>query len=210
MGIRERKARHKNQLREQILSVAEELFVTEGYRNVSMRKIAQRIEYSPTTIYRLFENKTEIMNRLIADGYRGVYECYDRVLEERGDSPVETLGQIIRAYARFAMDHPNHYELWFSSGELDVSDGRLRMRHGEASYPVYQTWLDLIEECRAAGAFAKGRGTLELFQLIWGSVHGLISVRIRHPRFHWPPVAGHVDALLAVLLPGLRREPETT
>ena len=51
MGTKERRATEKEQLRHQILSAARELFVNEGYENVSMRKIAHKIEYSPTTIY---------------------------------------------------------------------------------------------------------------------------------------------------------------
>ena len=56
MGIKERRAREKEQLRRQILSAARELFVNEGYENVSMRKIANKIEYSPTTIYLYFKD----------------------------------------------------------------------------------------------------------------------------------------------------------
>lgn len=51
MGTKERRAREKEQLWQQILSAARELFVNEGYENVPMRKIAHKIEYSPTTIY---------------------------------------------------------------------------------------------------------------------------------------------------------------
>ncbi len=51
MGTKERRTREKEELRRQIIAAARELFVNEGYENVSMRKIADKIEYSPTTIY---------------------------------------------------------------------------------------------------------------------------------------------------------------
>ena len=57
MGIPERKERHRQDLRQRILEAAEELFVQDGYENVSMRGIAEKIEYSPTTLYRIFRNK---------------------------------------------------------------------------------------------------------------------------------------------------------
>jgi AcrR family transcriptional regulator len=50
LGIRERREREKAEIREKILDAARELFVNEGYEAVSMRKIADRIEYSPTAI----------------------------------------------------------------------------------------------------------------------------------------------------------------
>ena len=55
MGTKERRAREKEQLRRQIIDAARELFVSEGYANVSMRKIADKIEYSPTVIDTMIE-----------------------------------------------------------------------------------------------------------------------------------------------------------
>jgi len=202
MGIRERKERHRRNLRRMILEVAEDLFAREGYENVSMRKIAARIEYSPTTIYRLFRDKADLMEQLIAEGYRGVRERYEAILAERPASPLETLNLIIREYVAYALAHPNHYRLWFETSRLRLSGGRLEMRHGSTSYRVYHTWLDRIEECKAAGLLPP-RDALELFQLIWAAVHGMISLRIHHPGFPWPPLHRHVDALLALLERGL-------
>lgn len=50
MGVVERKAREKREIKDLILDAARKLFVREGYENVSMRKIADKIEYSPATI----------------------------------------------------------------------------------------------------------------------------------------------------------------
>jgi AcrR family transcriptional regulator len=206
VGITERKARQRRDLKRRILQAAEELFVREGYENVSMRKIAAKIEYSPTTIYRLFRNKAEIMDQLIAEGYRGVYERYEEILARRPDSPFATLSLIIGEYVTFALDNPNHYRLWFATGELRLRDGELQMRHGDISYRVYGTWLDRIDECKAAGSLPN-RDTLALFQLIWGSVHGLISLRIHHSDFPWLPLHQHIAEVLSLLKRGLTPEP---
>ena len=206
MGIQERKKRHINELRSRILAEAEQLFVEEGYQNVSMRKIAARIEYSPTTIYRLFESKAVIMRLLIADGYRRVYEQYQRILAEPSGSALQTLASVVRTYVDFALDNPNHYSLWFATSELEVVENRLQMRHGESKYRVYQTWLDLIEECKSEGVFV-GTDTLSAFQLVWGAVHGLIALRIQHPRFPWMPREQHIDQLLSMIELGLARAP---
>jgi len=202
VGIRERKARHKEDLRRRILDAAEALFARDGYGNVSMRKIAERVEYSPTTIYRLFRDKAEVMERLVAEGYRGVRERYDAILASRPSSPLETLKLVAREYVAFALAHPNHYQLWFATSRLRSSDGRLEMLHGSTSYRVYETWLELIDECKAAGLLPP-RDTLELFELVWAAVHGLISLRIHHPDHPWPPLGQHVDALLEMLEHGL-------
>ena len=202
MGIPERKARQRLDLRRRILAEAERLFVRDGYANVSMRKIAEGIEYSPTTIYRIFRDKAEVMEQLLAEGYRGVYERYEAILADRPASPLETLKRILREYIAYGVGHPNHYQLWFETGELRSRGGRLEMRHGGTSYPVYHIWLERLDECKAAGLLPP-RDTLELFQLVWAAVHGLISLRVHHPRFPWLPLEEHVDALFSVFERGL-------
>ena len=64
MGITERREREKEEVRKKILDAARELFATEGYERVTMRKVAEAIEYSPTTIYHHFEDKDDLVRAL--------------------------------------------------------------------------------------------------------------------------------------------------
>jgi AcrR family transcriptional regulator len=202
MGSAERTERHRQQLRQNIMDAAEQLFIEDGYQNVSMRKIADKIEYSPTTIYRYFKNKDDLMHQLIGTGYKEVYRRYQEILDQSQIPPLEKLNLIIKSYIEFSLSTPNHYKLWFATSELTMVDGHLQMSHGDLSYKVYYVWLDRIDECKAEGLFGD-RDTLDVFQLLWGSVHGMISLRIQHPRFSWMPVERHVDHLLAMLQRGL-------
>src|SRR6266542_5568938 len=70
MGIRERQDRERQAVRQAILEAARDLFITEGYRNVSIRKIAERIEYSPAAIYSYFPSKDDIFFALAEEGFR--------------------------------------------------------------------------------------------------------------------------------------------
>ena len=69
MGVQERKARQKENLRQEILDAARDLFVREGVENVSIRRIAERIEYSPGTIYLYFNDKAEILKTLCEETF---------------------------------------------------------------------------------------------------------------------------------------------
>ena len=70
MGIKERQERDREAVRRAILDAARDLFVTEGYQNVSIRKIAERIEYSPAAIYGYFPSKDDIFFALAEEGFR--------------------------------------------------------------------------------------------------------------------------------------------
>ena len=64
MGITDRKEREKQELKDLILKEAKAVFLEEGYEKTSIRKIADRIEYSPTTIYLYFKDKSELLLEL--------------------------------------------------------------------------------------------------------------------------------------------------
>src|SRR5262245_10572080 len=69
MGIRERQDRERQAVHQAILDAARDLFIAEGYRNVSIRKIAERIEYSPAAIYGYFPSKDAIFYALAEEGF---------------------------------------------------------------------------------------------------------------------------------------------
>src|ERR1051325_3421242 len=69
MGIKERHERDRETVRRAILDAARGLFVSEGYRNVSIRKIAEKIEYSPAAIYGYFPRKDDIFYALAEEGF---------------------------------------------------------------------------------------------------------------------------------------------
>src|ERR1700689_3029099 len=70
MGIKERHERDREAVERAILDAARDLFVAEGYANVSIRKIAERIEYSPAAIYVYFRSKDDIFFALAEEGFR--------------------------------------------------------------------------------------------------------------------------------------------
>src|SRR3954468_17808265 len=70
MGIKERQERDRKAVRRSILDAARELFVAEGFQNVSIRKIAERIEYSPAALYGYFASKDDIFFALAEEGFR--------------------------------------------------------------------------------------------------------------------------------------------
>src|SRR5580704_9777533 len=83
MGIKERHERDREAISRAILDAARELFVAEGYQQVSIRKIAERIEYSPAAIYGYFASKDDIFFALAEEGFRLLSEPIDPAHLER-------------------------------------------------------------------------------------------------------------------------------
>src|SRR4029079_4250593 len=73
MGVKERHEREREAVARAILDAARDLFVAEGYQNVSIRKIAEKIEYSPAAIYSYFPSKDDICLALTEEGFRMLF-----------------------------------------------------------------------------------------------------------------------------------------
>ena len=74
LGVKERQEREREAVTRAILDAARDLFVAEGYQNVSIRKIAERIEYSPAAIYSYFPSKDDIFFALAEEGFHLLFE----------------------------------------------------------------------------------------------------------------------------------------
>lgn len=175
MGVAERRAREKDDLRKKILDSAAELFIEQGYENVSMRKIAERIEYAPSTIYLHFRDKIDIVANLCS----ATFGELDRRLEEiytQGLGPMETLRRSLRAYIEFGLEHPSHYVFVFCTPSSTFQN--MAAESGQAIYGCgmasFYRLIDGLRVCMEAGVIRRGNVDL-LAQSTWLMIHGLTS-----------------------------------
>src|SRR5215468_1634410 len=111
MGPKQRREREKEEVKQKILDAARELFVEHGYEAVSMRKIAERIEYSPTAIYLHFKDKEAVLREICDADFGALAQGFATIA--RIADPRERLVATGNAYAEFGLTHPNHYRLMF-------------------------------------------------------------------------------------------------
>jgi AcrR family transcriptional regulator len=113
LGVKERQEREREAVSRSILDAARDLFVAEGYHNVSIRKIAERIEYSPAAIYSYFPSKDDIFFALAEEGFRILFTPPAREANESGGDLLNTIrGTIWRVY-EFSKSHPEYFALMF-------------------------------------------------------------------------------------------------
>ncbi len=173
MGIEERKKRDAGKMRSRILKAAMQLYVKGGYENVTMRRIAAKIEYSPGTIYLYFQNKKDIVLQLCYQGFERLLAHQDK-LEKIAD-PLERLSAGGRYYLAFALENPELYELMFATKEIFKESGP-----DEESVPLraFRKFAENVKACLDAGVFSDGEVETTAIAL-WATLHGLASLLIK-------------------------------
>jgi len=202
MGIAERRAREKDELRQKILSAASELFVENGFDNVSMRKVADKIEYAASTIYLYFKNKNELVAGICADAFGALN---DRLEEIEGQQlpPLEAFLAGVRCYIEFGLEHPHQYRLVFSNPVPEQVAEEFR-EVNTLGLQALEHLARSIERCRQAGVFTTTDPEVDAY-VIWMILHGVTSVIITDHGRHgmpWPSQEAIIDRALEMVLHG--------
>ncbi len=213
MGPRDRRDRERAELRERILNAARELFAEFGYEGVSMRKIAERIEYSPTAIYLHFADKETLFRELCTQDFLLLSTEFAALA--RVADPMERLFGIGEAYVRFGVTHPFHYRLMFMTPPPVAKCGGApydEERKGNPETDAYAMLRWTVEKAIAGGAFRAEYNDPELVaQTLWAAVHGVTSMQISlggNPWLPWCPIEQRTRAALDAVMNGLGRRKE--
>ena len=168
MGIRERQDRERQAVRQAILDAARDLFVSEGYRNVSIRKIAERIEYSPAAIYSYFPSKDDIFFALSEEGFRCLNVKVRTVVGR--DDPVAELRASWWAYYEFSKENREFFELMF----VDRSVPQITEQWSGLAFvhEVLALAESRIQRCIDAGIFPPHTNAAIAMHLLWGALTG--------------------------------------
>ena len=126
---------------------------------------------------------------------------YAAVMDREDLTPRDQLSRILASYVAYALEHPNHYHMWFVTSDSRLEEGVPRMHHGHQSFTVFRPWLVSIDGCLRMGMWP-GRERLEVFQTLWARVHGMIALRLQHQDFPWLPVAQQLATVMDLGEPG--------
>lgn len=112
MGLKEKKQKHREEFRREIIEAARSLFNTEGYDKFSMRKLAGKIGYSPTTLYLYFRDKDDLLYAISEELFAGLTASLERCVQKAA-GPLEALRRALIAYVEFGLSHQEHYRVAF-------------------------------------------------------------------------------------------------
>jgi len=210
VGVKDRRERERAEVREKILDAAREMFTTDGVDAVTMRAIAERIEYSAPVIYSHFADKHALIQELCHRDLRALAQAFGRI--GRIDDPIERLRRIGEAYVDFALEHPEQFRFMFMTPKPAEAT---RMAHeamkANPEEDAYSFLRNTVAEGIAAGRFRpQFKDVEELSQVAWGSVHGVVALHIAKCNdrwIDWRDARQTARQLADATLVGMLREP---
>ena len=198
---RARREQEKESLRRIILDAAGELFLEQGYEGFSMRRVAERIGYSATTIYRYYEDKDDLLFAVVNEGFSE----FARQLREAAEgvsNPLKRLEALWHTYVNFGLKNPVYYQMMFMQ-RADLLFESQREQTG----PMIESFDTLQRAVRAAmDAGVMKRGDVETYsRVIWSLVHGVTALALADPKRFTPEVMEKNSRLaLKMMSNGLR------
>jgi AcrR family transcriptional regulator len=171
-----RREREKIEMRQLIVDSAIEMYIKEGYDKLTLRSIAQRIEYAPGTIYLYFKDKHELFHAMHEWAFKKLLMEWDEKLSGI-KNPIERLRGLSEIYINFAFSNPELYDLMFILNEPMCAEANIE--EWPCGLSAFQFLVDTIEEALEKNLL-KSENAQTLAFMFWSSTHGMLSLHLRN------------------------------
>jgi AcrR family transcriptional regulator len=172
MGIIERKQRLKDETRLNILDASLRIVKEEGWEALSMRKIAEDIEYTPPVIYEYFASKEAILLELARIGFLRLEKLLQEVISQ-GYHPGEKIIQMWLAYWSFAFNEIDLYKLMFGV-DTHCANGQSKIPESELPALLFKTAIKTLY----GDKLPDEQIVATRYYTYWSVVHGLIAINM--------------------------------
>jgi AcrR family transcriptional regulator len=199
-----RREREKAEFREDVLAAARRIVLKEGFPALTMRKIADAIEYSPGTIYLYFESRDEIAFELCHKGFEELYAALSPCAKIR--DPIERVRDLGRRYVRFGIENPETYRLLFMEDPKFTSALYLENNKENILDPdtpgmqALGLLVSVFVELRAQNRLNVDDDPVALAEMTWSVVHGITSLEITNDAVPQTPVDQLLERMTDTLL----------
>lgn len=170
MGIAERRAREKEAIRALILKASWEIVMKDGWSSLSMRKIANAIEYSAPVIYGHFANKEAIMLELTKQGFQQLNQAL-KAARRKFQTPEEQIEGVAYAYLNFARTNKEYYQLMYGLGMPNCATVKEISELRDFTEIIEAPISELISK-----SSNKNIDPVAKLHAFWSILHGLISI----------------------------------
>ncbi|SAK67618.1 TetR family transcriptional regulator [Caballeronia hypogeia] len=182
-------------LRERILEVSRQIVKRDGFASLSMRKLADAIDYSPAALYLHFRSRGEIAQALRMEGHARLHEAF--LAQASIAEPAARLNAMARAYVEFGLAEPETYRLMFME-PAEPPDAAANAidpaAHGRA--PTLSLIADAFVELRAADRLPPHVAPGACAEGLWANLHGIVALALNGAPLPQTPVATLVELSL--------------
>ncbi|MDB6080505.1 MAG: TetR family transcriptional regulator [Akkermansiaceae bacterium] len=179
-GVLTERQEEKERVRERILDAAQKMMIEDGFRALSIRKLATRVQYSAGNIYLYFENRDAIARELCLRGYAEMLAWL-----EKGAATASKPGAKLRgasaAYLQFALARPEMYRLIYMDDPAYLEAVFAERREDDPATRAYELLIDLA--AATLGAQADRPQAVKLAESCWAAMHGIASLKLSCPTF---------------------------
>jgi len=166
VGIKQRRERERQATQQAILQAALEIASEEGWQAVTIRRVAEGIEYSPSAIYKYFEDKEAILHTLLLQGFGQMLAALEQVATHERN-PRERLLQIASAYWDFVWHHPTLYQLMF-----DLKGNIHEVEEAKTAFLLVRAAIEEWNQAQEV-RMADLDGAVDI---LWATMHGLVTL----------------------------------
>jgi AcrR family transcriptional regulator len=178
-----------------------------GYEGLTMRAVADRVEYSVAALYKHFADREELVRALCASDFYAFAQVLNArrgAREHTETDPIERLRGIARSYAEFALQHPEQYRVMFMA-PLPIEPAGIE--YGDPERDAYALVAHAVQRAQEAGHF-EGLDKDLVAQTLWAAMHGVVSLEITHlcaKKRHIPfaPLQARIDTAMEGILLGV-------
>lgn len=199
-----RKEGEKAELREKILTTARQMVLQKGFAELSIRKLADAVDYAPGTIYLYFKDRDELTREICVRGFAELFEEMKSAADAA--DPRERLVALLQAYADFAVKNPETYRLSFMEDPKFTEEMfRTAPLEGEggAGRQAFDAVVKAVRELKQGGKLTGEEDENLLAEVFWAGIHGVVSLKLIYPAFPTNSVETMVKKMIQTLLAGL-------
>jgi AcrR family transcriptional regulator len=174
MGIQERRTELRQALRDRILDASREIVGREGIAALSMRKIAEAIDYSPASLYLHFRSRADIARALRAEGHAQLLQAF--LIHATIVDAAARLKAMGQAYVEFGLANPETYRLMLmeTSGAAALADPG----DADPGAAALAMMADAFVELRADGRLPAHAAPPECARALWANLHGIVALEL--------------------------------
>ncbi|MAK64069.1 MAG: TetR family transcriptional regulator [Maricaulis sp.] len=163
--------RRRRKVREAIIDAAESIFATDGEEGISMRRLAEAIDYSPAAIYKYFASKDDLFAAIREMFFERLMTRIHAAMEEGGGT-AQLCARCMRAYIETGMEEPNHYMMAFAPS---VTSKPHLHEEKEVAFEAEAALVELIQQGQSEGNFRSGDPRV-MSKSVWASLHGMTQL----------------------------------